>query len=65
MITPGDKVKASHPYCYRPEGCEEATVTHMGIDENGRMQIGVIFDNGITDYAPLSDFFIYYDAVGM
>ena len=52
----GTRIKANHRYTYRPDGCEFATVTHEGIDENGRQQVHYIFDNGTVDYSPLEDF---------
>jgi hypothetical protein len=51
-VTVGMKVKAEHPYTYRPEGCELATVTGI--------QVTLRYDNGFEDFSPLSDFWVQF-----
>ncbi len=53
----GVRVKAQHPWAYRPNGCEYATITHIGWDEETqRIQVGLLFDNGVVDWIPFSEF---------
>ena len=60
-VQKGMKIKASHPYCYRPDGCEFASVTSTWTDKKGREQVGVIYDNGVRDFVPVDGFWEYYE----
>lgn len=57
MVEVGDKVKAHHPYTYRPNGCEKATVIHIAWDKaEDHIMVHLAYDTGEMDSAYLDQF---------
>ena len=50
------RVKAIHPYAYKPNGCKTATITGIAWDnERHRAVVFLHYDNHIQDWIPLSE----------
>ena len=64
------RLKAKHPYTYRPEGEEKATAGRLFWNEQSLdsfasvgLCVEIIYDNGFINHHPLDDLFIAYERI--
>lgn len=61
----GERVKAKHPYVYRPDGCEMATVVGIHLRDFGepgtKLCYILAYDNGYSDSHPWEDFWTAFE----
>lgn len=58
------RVKAKHTDTYRPDTCDEGILRGVGwCADHKRVVLIVLYDNGVTDYIPLSELDVLFEVL--